>query len=51
MCVMASQMTKLTIIYLTVYSGGEQRNIKAPRHRPLCGELIGHQWIPRINGQ
>ena len=28
-----------------------QENIKAPRHWPLCGELIGGPWIPRTNGQ
>ena len=28
-----------------------KENSKAPRHWPLCGEFIGDQWIPRINGQ
>ena len=32
----ASQITSLTIVYPTVYSGADQRNIKAPRHWPLC---------------
>ena len=31
--------------------GADQRNIKAPRHWPLCGELTGHRWIPRTKGQ
>ena len=31
----ASQITSLTIVYSTVYSGASQRNIKAPRHWPL----------------
>ena len=44
----ASQITILTIVYSTVYSG---TNIKAPRHWPLCGEFTGHRWIPRTNGQ
>ena len=48
---MASQITDLTIIYLTVYSGADPRNIKAPRHWPLCGEFTGDRWIPRTNGQ
>ena len=28
-----------------------KRNIKAPRHWPLCGEFTGDRWIPRTNGQ
>ena len=51
MSTMASQITSLTIVYLTVYSGGDQRNIKAPRHWPLRGEFTGDRWIPRTNGQ
>ena len=38
---MASQITSLTIVYSTVYSGADQRNIKAPRHLPLCGAFTG----------
>ena len=38
---MASQITSLTIVYPMVYSGVDQRNIKAPRHWPLCGEFTG----------
>ena len=49
---MASQITNLTIVYSTVYSGADQKkNIKAPRHWPLCGEFTGDRWIPRTNGQ
>ena len=47
----ASQITSLTIVYSTVYSGADQRKIKAPRHWPLCGEFTGDRWIPRTNGQ
>ena len=56
----ASQITSLTIVYSTVYSGADQSkhlslslslNIKAPRHWPLCGEFTGDRWIPRANGQ
>ena len=50
MGVMASKFTSLTIVYSTVYSGADQRKIKAPRHWPLCGEFTGHRWIPRTNG-
>ena len=42
----ASQITSLTIVYSTVYSGADQRNITAPRHWPLCGEFTGDRWIP-----
>ena len=28
-----------------------KENIKAPRHRPLCGEFTGDRLIPRTNGQ
>ena len=48
---MASQITSLAIVYSTVDSGTDQRNIKAPRHWPLCGEVTGDRWIPRTNGQ
>ena len=27
------------------------KNIKAPRHWPLCREFTGDRWIPRTNGQ
>ena len=37
----ASQITSLTIVYSTVYSGADQINIKAPRHWALCGEFTG----------
>ena len=37
----ASQITSLTIVYSTVYSDADQRNIKPPRHWPLCGEFTG----------
>ena len=28
-----------------------KKNLKAPRHWPLCGEFTGDWWIPRTNGQ
>ena len=43
---MASQITSLAIVYWTVYSGADKKNIKAPRHWPLCGEFTGDRWIP-----
>ena len=37
MCEMASQITRLTIVYLTVYSDTAQRKNQPPPHWPLCG--------------
>ena len=48
---MASQITNLTIVYSTVYSGADQRNINAPRHWPLWRKFTGERWIPGTNGQ
>ena len=28
-----------------------EKNIKAPRHWPLCGEFTGDRWITRKKGQ
>ena len=47
---MAYQITSLTIVYLTDYSGVDKGNIKAPRHWPLCVEFTGDRWISRTNG-
>ena len=44
---MASQITSLTTVYSTVYSGADQRKHQSPRHRPLYGEFTDEQWIPR----
>ena len=43
---MASQITSLTIVYLTVIQAHIKDNIKAPRHWPLWGEFTGDRWIP-----
>ena len=48
---LASQITKLTIVYSTVNSDADQRKHQSPRDGPLCGELSGDRWIPRTNGQ
>ena len=48
---MASQITSLNIVYLTVYSAQIKENIKVPCHWPLCGAFTGDRWIPRTNGQ
>ena len=36
-----SQITSLTVVYWTVYSDADKKNIKAPRRWPLCGEFTG----------
>ena len=42
---MASQITSLTIVFSTVYSGADQS-----KHQ--CSVLLaGPRWIPRTNGQ
>ena len=46
MTMLASQITSLTVVYSIVYSGVNQRNIKAPRHWPLCGEFTGTGEFP-----
>ena len=48
---MASQITSLTIVYLTIIQAQIKENIKAPRHWPLCGEFTGDRWIPCTDGQ
>ena len=48
---MASQITSLTIVYPSVYSGAVQRKHQTPRHWPLWGEFTGDRWIPRTKGQ
>ena len=48
---MVSQITSLTIVYSTVFRRRRSKNIKAPRHCPLCGEFTGDWWIPHTNGQ
>ena len=41
MSAMAYQITSHTIVYSTVYSGTDKKNIKAPRHWPLWGDSTG----------
>ena len=52
MVAMASQITSLTVVQATVYSGAQiQEDIKDPRPWPLWGEFTGNRWIPRTKGQ
>ena len=47
----ASQITSLTIIYSTVYSGAYQRKHQSSASLAFMREFTGHRWIPRTNGQ
>ena len=47
MITIASQITRLTSVYSTVYSDADQRKHQTPRHWPLCGNFTGDQWIHR----
>ena len=51
MSMMASHITSFTIVYSIIYSGTDQRNIKALRQWPLCREFTGDRWIPHAKGQ
>ena len=41
MTTIASEITSFTVVYSTVYSDANQKNIKPPCHWPLCGEFTG----------
>ena len=46
----ASQITSLTIVNSTVYSGADQRkHLSSASLAFVCGELTGDRWIPRTN--
>ena len=46
MTTVVCQITSLKIVYSIVYSGADQRNIKASRHWPLCGDFTGTGEFP-----
>ena len=49
---MASQITSLTIVYSTVYSGANQRKDQSSASLAFVqGIHRGPGWIPRTNGQ
>ena len=48
---MESRITSLTIVYLTVYSGADQRKYQSSVSLAFVGEFPGDRWIPRTNGQ
>ena len=45
----ASQITCLTIVYSTVYSGADQRKQQSSASLALCREFTGDRWISRTN--
>ena len=45
---MASQITSLTIVYSTVYSGTDQKNIKVPSHWPCAGNSPMTGELPQM---
>ena len=46
MSLMASQITSLTIVYSTAYSGADQRKLQTPRYWPLWGNSPGTGEFP-----
>ena len=48
---MASQITSLTIAYLNVYSGADQRKHQSSVSLAFVREFTGHRLIPCTNGQ
>ena len=43
---MASQITSLTIVYSTVYSGADQRKHQSSASLAFVWEFTGDRWIP-----
>ena len=48
---MASQITSLTVVYSTVYSGADQRKHQSSASLILWGEFTGDRWSPRTKVQ
>ena len=48
---MASQITSLTIVYSTVYSGADQRKHQSSASLAFVGEITGDELIPCTKGQ
>ena len=51
MSAIASQITSLTIVYLTVYSGADQRKHQSSTSLTFVWGLHQDRWIPRTKGQ
>ena len=48
---MASQTTSLPIVYLTVYSGADQRKYQSSALLAFVRGIHRDRWIPRTKGQ
>ena len=48
---MASQITSLTVVYSTAYSGADQRKHQSSASLAFVRGNHGVRWIPRTNGQ
>ena len=44
---MASQITSLSIVYATIYSGADQRKHQSYESLAFVGEFTDDRWIPR----
>ena len=51
MAAMASQITSLTIVYSTVYSGADQSEHQSSASLAFVWGIHRDRWIPRTNGQ
>ena len=51
MSAIVSQITSLTIVYSTVYSGADQRKHQSSTSLAFVRGFTGDQWIPRTNGK
>ena len=51
MCVIASQITGVSIVYSTVCSCANQRKYQSSVSLGLWGEFTGDRWIPHTRGQ
>ena len=48
---MASKITSLAIVYLSVYSGADQRKYQSSVSLAFVLGIHRRRWIPRTNGQ
>ena len=48
---MASQITGVSVVFSTFYSGAHQRKLQSSSSLDLLGESTGHRWIPLTKGQ
>ena len=47
----ASQITRLTIVYSTVYSGADPKKYQSTASLAFVREITEDRWMPRTNGQ